>query len=86
MFDLDRFKHVNDTYGHQVGDRVLQEMARILRSTAREIDKLGRYGGEEFIAILPDTGIDEAADLRRARARTGRAAPVRRRAGSIRST
>lgn len=61
MFDLDHFKKVNDTYGHQVGDRVLQEMARILRRTAREIDKLGRYGGEEFIAVLPDTGIDDAA-------------------------
>ncbi|HEX6941013.1 MAG TPA: PleD family two-component system response regulator [Longimicrobiales bacterium] len=61
MFDFDHFKKVNDTYGHQVGDRVLQEMAMILRRTAREIDKLGRYGGEEFIAVLPDTGIDDAA-------------------------
>jgi two-component system cell cycle response regulator len=61
MFDFDHFKRVNDTYGHQVGDRVLQEMAQVLRRTAREIDKLGRYGGEEFIAVLPDTGIDEAA-------------------------
>lgn len=60
MFDFDRFKDVNDTYGHQVGDRVLQEMAEILRKTAREIDKLGRYGGEEFIAVLPDTDLDDA--------------------------
>lgn len=56
MFDLDHFKEVNDNYGHPVGDRVLQELATILRDTAREIDKLGRYGGEEFMAILPDTG------------------------------
>lgn len=61
MFDLDHFKRVNDTRGHQMGDRVLQEMAEILRRTAREIDKLGRYGGEEFMAILPDTDLDEAA-------------------------
>ena len=63
MLDLDRFKDVNDTYGHQAGDRVLQEAAWILRDTAREIDKLGRYGGEEFLAILPDTGIDDGAVL-----------------------
>jgi diguanylate cyclase (GGDEF)-like protein len=55
MFDLDHFKSVNDTYGHQTGDRVLQETADILRQSARDIDRLGRYGGEEFIAILPST-------------------------------
>jgi len=59
MFDLDRFKSVNDNYGHQSGDRVLEEFADILRETAREIDKIGRYGGEEFITILPDTGIED---------------------------
>ncbi|HUG40795.1 MAG TPA: diguanylate cyclase [Longimicrobiales bacterium] len=58
MFDLDRFKEVNDTYGHQAGDRVLQELADILRDTAREIDRLGRYGGEEFMAILPGSDAD----------------------------
>ncbi|HSJ07109.1 MAG TPA: diguanylate cyclase [Longimicrobiales bacterium] len=61
MFDLDRFKAVNDTYGHQAGDRVLIELAAILRETARDIDRLGRYGGEEFMALLPETCIDEAA-------------------------
>ncbi|NIP79222.1 MAG: diguanylate cyclase [Gemmatimonadetes bacterium] len=55
MFDLDRFKQVNDTYGHQAGDQVLKGLADILRETAREIDRLGRYGGEEFLAILPDS-------------------------------
>ena len=61
MLDLDRFKSINDTYGHQAGDRVLVQLADILRVTAREIDRLGRYGGEEFMALLPETGIDEAA-------------------------
>ncbi|HSJ25444.1 MAG TPA: diguanylate cyclase [Longimicrobiales bacterium] len=60
MFDLDHFKAVNDTYGHQSGDRVLVEMAEILRESARDIDRLGRYGGEEFIALLPETCIDDA--------------------------
>lgn len=60
MLDFDHFKRVNDLYGHQVGDRVLQEMAEILRKTAREIDKLGRYGGEEFIAVLPETDAEDA--------------------------
>ncbi len=61
MFDLDRFKSVNDTHGHPAGDRVLQEMAVILRESAREIDRLGRYGGEEFMVILPETDIEDAA-------------------------
>jgi two-component system cell cycle response regulator len=61
MIDLDRFKQVNDTYGHPTGDVILYETARIIRDTAREIDMVGRYGGEEFIAILPGTGEDAAA-------------------------
>jgi two-component system, cell cycle response regulator len=61
MFDLDRFKDVNDTFGHQAGDRVLEELAAILRECAREIDKLGRYGGEEFMAILPDSDAEAGA-------------------------
>jgi len=61
MLDLDRFKSVNDTYGHPAGDRVLTELSDILRETARDIDKLGRYGGEEFMVLLPETGIEDAA-------------------------
>jgi len=61
MLDLDRFKQLNDTHGHPTGDVVLSETARLLQESAREVDMIGRYGGEEFIAILP--GADEEAAL-----------------------
>ncbi len=60
MCDLDRFKSVNDTYGHQAGDAVLKQLARILKQEAREIDRVGRFGGEEFVFILPGTVLDSA--------------------------
>ena len=53
MFDIDHFKQVNDTYGHVVGDRVLKSIASLIRQGLREGDVLMRYGGEEFLAILP---------------------------------
>ncbi|CAN5880599.1 diguanylate cyclase [soil metagenome] len=63
MLDLDKFKQVNDTYGHPTGDVILYETARILEETAREIDMVGRYGGEEFIAILPNSDEDAATQF-----------------------
>ena len=60
FIDLDHFKTVNDTYGHQVGDAVLTRVAAILSSHLRERDFIMRYGGEEFVALLPGTGIEQA--------------------------
>lgn len=60
MFDVDDFKKFNDTYGHPNGDKVLVDVAQILQHALRECDLVFRYGGEEFIAILPETGIEEA--------------------------
>ena len=60
MVDIDKFKQINDAHGHQAGDVVLRDVARILRDTLRNVDSLGRYGGEEFAAILPHTDFKEA--------------------------
>lgn len=59
--DIDRFKHVNDTYGHDVGDEVLKEFANRVRSTVRGADLACRYGGEEFVVVMPDTDATVAA-------------------------
>ena len=61
--DIDRFKHVNDTYGHDAGDEVLKEFARRIRTTVRGADLACRYGGEEFVVVMPDTDPGQAAAI-----------------------
>lgn len=63
MLDLDNFKNINDSYGHLTGDRVLQTFSSLCLSTLREVDLIGRLGGEEFVIMLPETGITEAIDV-----------------------
>jgi two-component system cell cycle response regulator len=63
MLDIDHFKTINDVHGHLAGDRVIAGLAHLLRQRLRSDDKLGRYGGEEFCAILPETGLEPAATI-----------------------
>jgi diguanylate cyclase (GGDEF)-like protein len=60
IIDLDGFKSINDTYGHRVGDSVLREVARCLKQSTRSYDTCARYGGDEFIAVLPGCGLEDA--------------------------
>lgn len=63
IFDIDHFKRVNDTYGHQTGDEVIRTVAEITSQLVRETDFAGRYGGEEFVVLLPGTPLDGAAQF-----------------------
>lgn len=63
LLDIDYFKEVNDEFGHQVGDLVLMNVAEILQNTIREQDTIGRWGGEEFLVICPQTTLDDAVKL-----------------------
>ena len=59
LFDIDHFKNVNDTYGHQFGDKVIAEISKIIRNSLRKTDYVARYGGEEIVLILPETPINQ---------------------------
>jgi diguanylate cyclase (GGDEF)-like protein len=61
LLDLDHFKRINDTYGHFAGDAVLKETANRLRGNMRPYDRIGRYGGEEFLVVLPNCDLEQAA-------------------------
>lgn len=62
VIDVDHFKQINDTHGHAVGDAVLQRLARSMADGVREIDSFGRFGGEEFLWIVPDTDLEQAME------------------------
>ena len=61
IVDIDNSKQINDTYGHYCGDQVLVSFAQVLQDNVRETDAVGRWGGEEFILLLPETGLEAAA-------------------------
>ena len=63
MLDIDNFKNINDSYVHTVGDQVLIQLADMMREGIRESDMVGRYGGEEFLILLPNTELQKAAEL-----------------------
>lgn len=63
MIDVDHFKQINDTWGHEVGDQALSEIARVLQDNVRGCDLCGRWGGEEFLLVLPETGLAQARPL-----------------------
>ena len=77
MLDIDHFKRINDTYGHPVGDEVIRTVADRLREAARDSDVLGRYGGEEFALVTPETGAHRRRGWPSGCARSCPAQPVR---------
>ena len=83
MLDVNAFKQVNDVHGHQTGDEVLRRVADVLRSVCRPADLIARYGGDEFMLILPETGRTAAIDVARRIASVATATDVRTRDGIL---
>ncbi len=86
MLDIDHFKAINDQFGHPIGDSVLEKIAQVIKLNLREIDYLGRWGGEEFLIICPSTGIKEAglvAEKLRATIEAEDFSPVEKVTGSL---
>lgn len=86
LIDIDHFREINENYGHSIGDVVLQGVSAILRDNLREVDILGRYGGEEFVLLLPETGLNEALGVAGRLLYTLRATPIQTVAGEVRVT
>ena len=63
LFDIDHFKRINDTYGHQAGDAILRGVAQTASGLLRKVDVLARYGGEEFIVLLPEADLVQSASV-----------------------
>ncbi|MDO9130645.1 MAG: sensor domain-containing diguanylate cyclase, partial [Anaerolineales bacterium] len=86
MLDIDRFKRVNDTYGHPVGDQVLQTLAKHCQGSVREIDLVARYGGEEFVILLPETNLEVAEEVAERLRKTIAQTPIPTDAGGLNVT
>jgi diguanylate cyclase (GGDEF)-like protein len=86
LFDIDHFKKVNDEYGHIIGDQVLQGMAQICMNNLRTDDILGRFGGEEFVILLPETKLEDARNIAERLRRLIAETPIETDIGPIRTT
>lgn len=83
MLDIDHFKTINDTRGHLVGDQILQALAEVMRDSLRQVDMLCRYGGEEFVMLLPETVLPTAIVVARRLCRTLAAKPIQTDKGPV---
>jgi diguanylate cyclase (GGDEF)-like protein len=86
LLDLDRFKEINDEHCHAAGDAVLSAIGQTLAVNARRSDIVGRWGGEEFVLLLPETGLDEAVELAERLREQLRARVIRHEGAELRMT
>jgi diguanylate cyclase (GGDEF)-like protein len=86
LIDVDHFKRINDNHGHAVGDRVLVHVASVIEAQARQADSVGRYGGEEFLIVAPQSGLDGAVQAAERLRRAMEAEPIHARGHDLRVT